>query len=298
MLGEIDAVGHRLRRSGTSPTSIPTEIAPQGRDVVAPAAGSTAFGSTGLGEGTFSHSNWRSGPINPSVRSRRSRACRPIPTGRLSPCASDYCPALAAASFAIASLPSRSSAADRVQAARGESASYPCDHAVICAGAWSTQLLAGLSYALPLESQRGYHVVIASPTMTARPVIAADRSRVSTPMEDGLRVAGTVEFGGLAAAAEPKVRRVSGARPVSGFSARASPGRMVARGWGTVHAFLDSLPVMGPGPPSWLVVQLRSRASGADNVGNQRRLFWRVRSAASRRIWILAPLSFARFGRH
>jgi D-amino-acid dehydrogenase len=43
---------------------------------------------------------------------------------------------------------------------RGENGVYACDHAVICAGAWSTQLLASLGYALPLESQRGYHVTI------------------------------------------------------------------------------------------------------------------------------------------
>ena len=61
----------------------------------------------------------------------------------------------------------------------------------------SAQLLADLGYALPLESQRGYHVVIASPGIaTSRPVIAADRKVFMTPMEGGLRVAGTVEFAG------------------------------------------------------------------------------------------------------
>ena len=41
-------------------------------------------------------------------------------------------------------------------------------------------------------------VTIAAPGIAvARPVIAADRKVFLTPMEDGLRVAGTVEFGGL-----------------------------------------------------------------------------------------------------
>src|SRR6185436_230142 len=35
-----------------------------------------------------------------------------------------------------------------VRAVRGENAVYPCGHAVICAGAWSMQLLEGLGYAL------------------------------------------------------------------------------------------------------------------------------------------------------
>ena len=65
---------------------------------------------------------------------------------------------------------------DRVRGVRGENASYPADHAVICAGAWSAQLVAGLGYSLPLESQRGYHVTLSSPGISVgRPVIAADR---------------------------------------------------------------------------------------------------------------------------
>src|SRR5205085_10434721 len=86
-----------------------------------------------------------------------------------------------------------------VRAVRGEAGSYTCDHAVICAGAWSAQLLASLGYALPLESQRGYHVTMPqSGVSVSRPVIAADRKVFLTPIEECLRVAGTVEFGGLA----------------------------------------------------------------------------------------------------
>ena len=75
--------------------------------------------------------------------------------------------------------------ADRVRAVRGENATYPADHAVICAGAWSAQLLAELGYRIPLESQRGYHVAIPSPGIAVgRPVIAADRKVFLTPMEE------------------------------------------------------------------------------------------------------------------
>src|SRR5256885_12413712 len=41
---------------------------------------------------------------------------------------------------------------DRVCAVRGEHGDYACEHAAICAGAWSTQLLAALGYALPLAN--------------------------------------------------------------------------------------------------------------------------------------------------
>lgn len=135
---------------------------------------------------------------------------------------------------------------DRVRAVRGENASYACDHAVICAGAWSTQLLTGLGYALPLESQRGYHVTIPSPGITVtRPVIAADRKVFLTPMEGGLRVAGTVEFGGLIRA--PNRRR---ADYLMRDMSRVFPRAEIPADWsfwmGHRPCFPDSLPVMGP----------------------------------------------------
>lgn len=135
---------------------------------------------------------------------------------------------------------------EQVRAVRCESASYPAEHVVLCAGAWSTQLLAGLGYAIPLESQRGYHVSIAAPGIAvARPVVAADRKVFLTPMEDGLRVAGTVEFGGLSRAptrarAEFLVRDL----------ARVFPRAQVPSDWsfwmGHRPCLPDSLPVLGP----------------------------------------------------
>jgi glycine/D-amino acid oxidase-like deaminating enzyme len=134
----------------------------------------------------------------------------------------------------------------RVRAVRGESASYACDHAVLCAGAWSAQLLKGLGYAVPLESQRGYHVTIASPGVTiSRPVVAADRKVFLTPMEDGLRAAGTVEFGGLNR--EPNRRR---AEYLVRDMARVFPRANIPSEWsfwmGHRPCLPDSLPVLGP----------------------------------------------------
>jgi D-amino-acid dehydrogenase len=72
------------------------------------------------------------------------------------------------------------------------------DHVVICAGAWSHTLLAKLGYRIPLETQRGYHVTLPdSGIRLGRTVVAADRKIFAAPMETGLRLAGTVEFGGL-----------------------------------------------------------------------------------------------------
>ena len=71
-------------------------------------------------------------------------------------------------------------------------------HVVIAAGARSAQLLRPLGTKIPLESQRGYHVQFANPNVNiSRVVTLADRKVFITPMDCGLRAAGTVEFGGL-----------------------------------------------------------------------------------------------------
>ena len=72
------------------------------------------------------------------------------------------------------------------------------DRVVLCAGAWSTALLKPLGYSIPLESQRGYHVDLPyADVKPRRTVVAADRKVFISPMETGMRVAGTVEFGGV-----------------------------------------------------------------------------------------------------
>jgi D-amino-acid dehydrogenase len=70
------------------------------------------------------------------------------------------------------------------------------DTIVIAAGVWSQPLAAQLGDSLPLESQRGYHVSFPqSGIKIRRTVVASETKCFATPMEDGLRVAGTVEFG-------------------------------------------------------------------------------------------------------
>ena len=71
---------------------------------------------------------------------------------------------------------------------------------VLAAGAWSNQLLASLGIRIPLETQRGYQVTIADAGVDPKlPVTVTEAKFYATPMEEGLRVAGTVEFAGLEA---------------------------------------------------------------------------------------------------
>ncbi|MGZ9810879.1 NAD(P)/FAD-dependent oxidoreductase [Pseudoroseicyclus sp. H15] len=71
-------------------------------------------------------------------------------------------------------------------------------HAVVACGAYSTQLSARLGDRIPLDTERGYHVMIKAPeTVPALPITDASSKYVATPMQHGLRLAGTVEFAGL-----------------------------------------------------------------------------------------------------
>src|SRR5712692_9117704 len=74
------------------------------------------------------------------------------------------------------------------------------DAAVVCAGAYSKPLAAVLGDRVPLETELCYHLMIRDPEVMPRiPTADADGKFVATPMELGLRFAGTVELAGLAA---------------------------------------------------------------------------------------------------
>src|SRR4051794_12304621 len=79
---------------------------------------------------------------------------------------------------------------------------------VVAGGAFSGALLAPLGLRLPLETERGYHAHLPSPSLNLRlPIMQKSRGFGLTPMEDGLRAAGTVEIAGLEA--PPDERRAA-----------------------------------------------------------------------------------------
>jgi D-hydroxyproline dehydrogenase len=79
-----------------------------------------------------------------------------------------------------------------------DSKSYNFDKAVIACGAFSKKLTDQVDEKIPLDTERGYHVHFKGyDHLLSRPVIFLNRGFGITPMEQGLRVVGTVEFGGL-----------------------------------------------------------------------------------------------------
>jgi len=81
---------------------------------------------------------------------------------------------------------------------KAETQSFIFDKIVIACGSFSKRLTDNLDEKIPLDTERGYHVHFKDcDHLLSRPVIFQNRGFGITPMEQGLRVVGTVEFGGL-----------------------------------------------------------------------------------------------------
>jgi len=92
-----------------------------------------------------------------------------------------------------------------LQSANSAPQSLRARQVVIAAGAHSLALARQAGESVPLDTERGYHVEYALDSVPIRrPVCPVARGIYATPMTGQLRVAGTVEFGGVARPANPK----------------------------------------------------------------------------------------------
>jgi D-amino-acid dehydrogenase len=84
---------------------------------------------------------------------------------------------------------------NRVTSVETVDCSLPASAVVIAAGRASGELTRLLGFNAPLVAERGYHVMLAPDNVRFDlPVSPAERGFVITPMEEGLRLAGTVEL--------------------------------------------------------------------------------------------------------
>ena len=139
--------------------------------------------------------------------------------------------------------------AGRLRAVRIAGEEIAADAAVIAAGAHSRGLAAAAGDDVPLETERGYHAVIATPEAPPRhPVMPSDGKMSITHMAQGLRLAGQVELAGLAAA--PNWRRAEILRDFAlrMFPAlpRDLPAERVKVWMGHRPSIADGLPCIGP----------------------------------------------------
>jgi D-amino-acid dehydrogenase len=137
----------------------------------------------------------------------------------------------------------------RLAAIRTDRGEFAADAAIVCAGAWSKPLAAALGERIPLETERGYHLMIRDPEVAPRiPTADADGKFVATPMQEGLRFAGTVELAGLDAPPDWRRARIlldQGRRMLPGLAADHAEERLSL--WmGHRPSLPDSLPALGP----------------------------------------------------
>jgi D-amino-acid dehydrogenase len=81
----------------------------------------------------------------------------------------------------------------QIQTSRG---SFEADQFVIASGIWSTELAKNIGLKLPMMAGKGYSFTIANPIQTPLHCSLLVDARVAvTPMQNGLRIAGTMEIG-------------------------------------------------------------------------------------------------------
>jgi len=131
-----------------------------------------------------------------------------------------------------------------------DSERFTAERLVIAAGAWSGRLARQFGDRVPLDTERGYHCMLPEPGIAPPPlpVMAGEHKFVITPMQGGLRLAGTAELAGLERA--PDYTR---AQALLRNAQRLFPGLRsegVSYWMGMRPTLPDSLPVIGPSQSS------------------------------------------------
>lgn len=136
---------------------------------------------------------------------------------------------------------------DGVEARAEDGRSWRAGQVVVAAGVWSKELAACFGHRVPLEAERGYHLMLPRPGVSlTRPVASGERRFIMTPMAEGLRLAGTVEL--ASREAPPDYRRsdillTNAARLLPGVDGQGGSPWMGCR-----PTLPDYLPVIGRDP--------------------------------------------------
>lgn len=148
------------------------------------------------------------------------------------------------ASFEKATVRAIRADAEGTVLALDDGRSIACRIVVLCAGAWSHRLAAGLGDRIPLETERGYNTTLPSDAFDVRrQLIFSGHGFVITPLDGGIRVGGAVELAGLER--PPNYAR---SRAMLAKASRFLPGLRTEGGreWmGFRPSLPDSLPVIG-----------------------------------------------------
>ena len=120
---------------------------------------------------------------------------------------------------------------------------YQFDKIVVAAGAWSNFLAKTIGDNFPLDTERGYHIIFENNNnLLTRPVGWAKTGFYMTPMEDGIRAAGTVEIAGLK---KPMNKNILAMIETTARSILPRLGKVKSQWMGFRPTLPDSLPVIG-----------------------------------------------------
>ena len=124
----------------------------------------------------------------------------------------------------------------------------PGDHFLIAGGAWSASLARMAGFHLPVQSGKGYSVTITEPAVRLRrPLYLGEAKLGVTPFRNALRIAGTMELGGISEALDP--RRLDAIRAAADrFLIGWRQGKNEEEWTGMRPVTPDGLPAMGRAP--------------------------------------------------
>jgi glycine/D-amino acid oxidase-like deaminating enzyme len=167
------------------------------------------------------------------------------------------------------------------------------DFAALCAGVHSRALAQQCGDQVPLETERGYHLMYPGTShLISRPVGWAERGFYMTPMAQGIRVAGTVELAGLGP------RKHQGLIDLLHFSSqRALPalGEPTSPWLGFRPTLPDGLPVLGRARNSARVIYAFGHQHIGLTLGGLSGMVVADQVAGRESVLDLAPFAAARF---
>jgi D-amino-acid dehydrogenase len=124
----------------------------------------------------------------------------------------------------------------------------PADAAVVACGSWTPQLVRWLGIYLPVQPGKGYHLDVDLPAPSPRiPAVLMEERIFASPIDDFLRLAGTMEFSGFNLVARPKRLEMLSIGAARYFPE--VPQLAVRSRWCHLRPMTpDGLPVIGPLP--------------------------------------------------
>lgn len=136
---------------------------------------------------------------------------------------------------------------DRLNAVKTDHGQIECDKAVISAGAWSSKLAELVGDRIPLEAERGHHIIIpGNGPELQHPLLLADRKITVRKVGAGTKITGQVDFSGLEAPANPLRFSVLRELVVDAFPMLGEgPERKISTWMGRRPSLPDSKPAIG-----------------------------------------------------